>query len=119
MQHPFAGLLRSDQTSDQAVTGSTVKEGDAISSRRGLLGMIAGLVSLGAFGYLSRSKAHAAESTTFATGEEGGRGATTYSVGEEGGHSVTTYAIGEEGGRHVTTQAIGEEGGRPPVRVRG
>jgi hypothetical protein len=102
MKHPFAGVLNSDQVS----TASTVKSVDPVASRRGLLGVLAGLVAVGTFGLLSGSKAQAQPATTLAVGEEGGRHA-------------TTYAVGEEGGRRVTTYAVGEEGGRPPVRVRG
>jgi hypothetical protein len=114
MQHPFAGLLNSDQVS----TASTVKSVDPVTSRRGLLGVLAGLVAVGTFGLLSGSKAQA-QPTTLAAGEEGGQHPTTYAVGEEGGRHGTTYAVGEEGGHRVTTYAVGEEGGRPPVRVRG
>jgi hypothetical protein len=102
MQHPFAGVLKSDQE----LTDGTVKPIDPIASRRSLLGLLTGLVAVGAFGFLSGSKAHAQPATTLAVGEEGGR-------------RPTTYAVGEEGGRRVTTYAVGEEGGRPPVRVRG
>jgi hypothetical protein len=113
MQHPFAGVLKSDQ----ALTGSTVKPLNPVPSRRRLLGVLTGLIAVGTFGLLTGSKAEA--QTTLAVGEEGGQRPTTYAVGEEGGRHATTYAVGEEGGRHVTTYAVGEEGGRPPVRVRG
>ena len=113
MQHPFAGVLKSDQE----LTGDTVKSNDPITSRRRLLGVLTGLVTVGTFGLLTSSKAQA--QTTLAVGEEGGQRPTTYAVGEEGGRHATTYAVGEEGGRRVTTYAVGEEGGRPPVRVRG
>ena len=116
MQHPFAGVL----DSDQAANAGTVKLEDSIASRRTLLGVLAGIVAAGTFGLLSTTKVQA-QPTTYAAGEEGGRGMTTYAVGEEGGAQPTTYAVGEEGGAEPTTHAVGEEGGRrrPPVRVRG
>src|SRR5690349_7740628 len=102
MQHPFGGVLESDQ----AAGDSTVKAEEPMASRRTLLSVvIAGIVTIGTFGLLATAKAHA-QPTTLAVGEEGGRGATTYAVGEEGGAHPTTYAVGEEGGR------------RRPVRVR-
>jgi len=104
MQHPFEGVLESNQ----ATTSSTVKPEDSIASRRTLLSVLAGIVAVGTFGLVTASKAHAQPATTFAVGEEGGRGATTYAVGEEGGAHPTTYAVGEEGGHR-----------RRPVRVRG
>jgi hypothetical protein len=131
MQHPFAGVLKSEQvTSDRKV-----KPANPTTSRRGLFGLLAGVVAVGTFGFLNASKAQAQSTTlmlgeegggrratTFAVGEEGGGGqrVTTFAVGEEGGgQRVTTHAVGEEGGgQRVTTYAVGEEGGRPPLRVR-
>ena len=89
MQHPFAGVLKSDQE----LTDNTVKPIDPTTSRRGLLAVMTGLVAVGVFGVLSMPKAHA--------------------------QPATTLAVGEEGGQRPTTYAVGEEGGRPPVRVRG
>jgi hypothetical protein len=103
MQHPFGGVVQADQ----ATNASTVKPEESIASRRTLLGVLAGLVAVGTVGLVSASKAQA-QATTFAVGEEGGRGATTYAVGEEGGAEPTTLAVNEEGGRR-----------RRPIRVRG
>ena len=117
MQHPFAGVLKSEQ----ATSDRTVKPANPTTSRRGLFGLLAGVVAVGTFGLLTASKAQAQAATTLMLGEEGGgRRATTFAVGEEGGgQRVTTFAVGEEGGgQRVTTYAVGEEGGRPPLRVR-
>lgn len=131
MQHPFGGVLKSEQ----AATSSTVKPLNPTTSRRGLFGLFAGAVAAGTVGLVSGSKAQAQMVTTQALGEEGGRRVTTQMLGEEGGgQRVTTRALGEEGGRRPTTLAVGEEGGgrrpttymlgeegggRPPVWVRG
>lgn len=103
MQHPFAGVLKPDQ----AANDGTVKSDDSIASRRTLLSVLAGVLTIGIFGLMTATKAQA-QPTTLAVGEEGGRDATTYAVGEEGGARPTTYAVDEEGGRR-----------RRPVRVRG
>lgn len=119
MQHPFGGVLKSDQ----APSTETVKPADLKTSRRGLFGLLAGAVAVGAVGVLGNTKAQAQGATTFMLGEEGGgRRATTFLLGEEGGgQRVTTQMLGEEGGgQRVTTYMLGEEGGgRPPLWVRG
>src|SRR3954471_8884822 len=67
MQHPFAGVLKSEQvTSDRKV-----KPANPTTSRRGLFGLLAGVVAVGTFGFLNASKAQA-QSTTLMLGEEGG-----------------------------------------------
>src|ERR1041384_2862949 len=109
MQHPFAGVL----TPEQETTSGTVKPENVATSRRGLFGLLAGAVAVGAFSLSSGSNAQAQVVTTQMLGEEGGgRRVTTQAIGEEGGgQRVTTQAIGEEGGgRRPTTYMLGEEG---------
>jgi hypothetical protein len=69
MQHPFAGLIETEQKSgvvDPAISKPT---------RRGLFGLIAGTLAagtLGTFGVLGSSNEAEARVTTQALGEEGG-----------------------------------------------
>lgn len=99
MQHPFAGLVQTEQKSgavDPAVSAPT---------RRGLFGLIAGTLAvgtLGTIGVLGSSKEAEAYVTSRSWGEEGGyrRRSTSMWWNEEGGARRRSTSIwwGEEGG---------------------
>jgi hypothetical protein len=104
MQHPFAGLVQTEQKSgavDPAVSTPT---------RRGLFGLIAGTLAagtLGTIGVLGSGTKAEARMTSQALGEEGGyrRRSTSMSWNEEGGSR-----------RRSTSMWWNEEGGSRPRR---
>jgi hypothetical protein len=115
MQHPFAGLVETEQKSgvvDPAVSTPT---------RRGLFGLIAGTLAvgtLGTVGLLGSSNEAEARVTTQAWGEEGGTRRSSnrsWWGGRRDGyrHRSTSIWWNEEGGyrRRSTSIWWGEEGG--------
>lgn len=108
MQHPFHGVIVSEETNTQPVT------------RRAAMGAMV-FAAAGVMGAARTASAQIA--TTQAIGEEGAVQppvATTLALGEEGAltqaineaGAPTTRALGEEGGAAVTTEPFGEEAGR-------
>ena len=114
MQHPFAGLVETEQKSgvvDPAVSTPT---------RRGLFGLVAGTLAvgtLGTVGLLGSSNEAEARMTSQAWGEEGGtrrRTNRSWWGGRDGyRHRSTSIWWNEEGGyrRRSTSIWWGEEGG--------
>ena len=111
MQHPFAGLVETEQKSgvvDPAVSNPT---------RRGLFGLIAGTIAvgtLGTIGLLGSSKEAEAYVTSNRWGEEGGTRRRSWWGGQGGyRHRSTSMWWNEEGGTRRRSTSIwwGEEGG--------
>jgi len=109
MQHPFAGLIQTEQKS------GAVEPAVSNPTRRGLFALIAGTLAAGTIAVIGTSSDAEARVTTMALGEEGGR-RTSSRWGEDGGYRRRSTSMwwGEEGGRgHRRSTSIwwGEEGG--------